>query len=184
MKDLVKTSKYLSLILRHNPDIIGINLDENGWANVDELIKGMDISFDILENVVENNNKKRFTFNPDLTKIRANQGHSINVDLGLKPIVPPSNLYHGTIEESFNLIRLFGLKKMKRNHVHLSRDEATAYRVGKRRGYPIILHIDAWKMFKDDFQFFQSKNGVWLTDNVPFKYITSVVRDFILEKLC
>lgn len=175
--DLVKIGKFLSLILRHNPQIIGITLDENGWANVDELIKGMNtkghqINKRILAEIVETNNKSRYSFNDDQTKIRANQGHSIAVDVELKAVQPLDHLYHGTAERFMESIKQNGLQKRNRNHVHLSPDKETALTVGKRHGKPIILIIDAKQMHKDGFVFYLSQNGVWLVDEVPIKYLS------------
>lgn len=170
------TSKFLSLILRHKPETIGIQLDENGWANVDELIEkinaqGIELDFESLENIVLTNDKKRFSFNDDLTMIRANQGHSIEVDLALEPALPPEKLYHGTVEKFLDGIRENGLQKMSRQHVHLSRDISTAQKVGSRRGKPVILTILANEMKEEGFTFFLSENGVWLCDHVPSKFI-------------
>lgn len=176
MDKKTKIGKFLSLVLRHNPETIGIKLDENGWASVDELLQGLKkanrkISMETLEEIVETNDKKRYSFNEDKTKIRANQGHSIDVDLNLKEQTPPRVLYHGTAEASFENIKKFGLVKQNRNHVHLSLDVETATKVGKRHGKPIILEINAEAMDKDGYKFYLSENGVWLTDNVPIKYI-------------
>lgn len=176
--NLFTISKLISLVLRHNPSAIGVNLDENGWAKVPELIDGInkkDSSFCLdmknLEHIVLNNNKKRFEFNEDKTKIRARQGHSIDVDVELKEVAPTRELYHGTGSGSVVSILKNGISKMSRQHVHLSDDVATARNVGKRHGSPEILVIDAVSMHKDGFKFFKSNNGVWLTDNVPKKYI-------------
>ncbi len=177
MKDIsVDNSKFLSLILRHNPGLISLELDENGWANVDELILRMNnhgkfMDFETLKNVVENNNKQRFTFNQDLTKIRANQGHSIPVDLELNEVEPVRDLYHGTVQDFMDAILKDGLKKMNRTHVHLSKDIDTAIIVAQRRGKPIVLQIDACQMHKDGYKFYLSKNEVWLTDHVLPKYL-------------
>ena len=170
-------SKFLSLILRHNPDKINLELDKNGWALIDELIsksakKRTFFSLEELEDVVETNDKKRFSFNPDKTKIRANQGHSIkNIDLELKAIEPPEYLYHGTVGKFRQDIEQKGLLKMSRQHVHLSQDVITARRVGSRRGVPIILTIRAKHMYLKGYEFFKSENGVWLIDKVPSEFI-------------
>lgn len=169
-------SKFLSLILRHQPEVIGITLDENGWTDVDELIAKMNanghrISFDQLEEVVETNDKQRFAFSDDYNKIRASQGHSVNISLGLDPQEPPEYLYHGTVARFLNSIRKEGLQRMSRQHLHLSRDRETAVKVGSRRGIPVILNISSGAMHKDGFLFYLSDNGVWLTDHVPAKYI-------------
>lgn len=166
----------LSLVLRHQPEAIGIQLDNNGWTDVDELIKKMNghgilLDFDLLEEVVVTNDKKRFSFNDDLTRIRANQGHSIEVDLALQATEPPDYLYHGTVERFIAPILQAGIQKMNRQHVHLSSDLATAEKVGSRRGKPIILTISAGEMFRAGHLFLLSENGVWLCNAVPVKYI-------------
>ncbi len=172
-KENRKISKFLSLILRHQPEIINLKLDRNGWAEVHELIqkaknRNFYITKDILEEVVVTNDKKRFVFNEDKSKIRANQGHSLqNIDLELESIQPPEFLYHGTVSKFIDNIQLKGLKKMSRQHVHLSEDLKTANKVGSRRGKPIILKIQSELMFKEGYQFYKSENEVWLTDAVP-----------------
>lgn len=176
MKDLKHISKFLSLVLRHKPEEIGIEMDPNGWVDVDELIekcskKGRKFSFETLEEVVETNDKKRFTFNDDFSKIRANQGHTVDVDLEFEAKEPLDFLYHGTVEKFIESIKATGLQKMSRLHVHLSKDLDTAVKVGSRRGKPIILKVRAAEMHKDGYAFYQSKNGVWLCDEVPAKYI-------------
>jgi putative RNA 2'-phosphotransferase len=170
------SSKFLSLILRHHPEKIGITLDENGWADVDELLAKMNaagtaISKEILSEVVSANDKQRFAFNSNQTQIRASQGHSVNIDLDLKEQIPPAFLYHGTVAGFISSIQAEGLQKMQRTHVHLSADIATAQKVGSRRGKPVILTIQSGQMYKDGLQFFLSANGVWLTNHVPSVYI-------------
>ncbi len=169
-------SKFLSLILRHNPDKIGLQLDENGWADVQELLlksknSQPNLDIELLKEIVETNDKKRFAFNEDQTRIRANQGHSIKIDLGYSPKQPPEFLYHGTISKFMDAIKENGLLKMSRHHVHLSEERETATKVGSRRGKPIILTIRSGTMHMKDIQFFQSDNGVWLTDSVSPEYI-------------
>ena len=166
-------SKYLSLILRHQPESISLKLDTNGWANISELLQksNLKFSFDELEEVVATNEKKRFSFDETKSKIRANQGHSISIDLALLPQNPPNILYHGTVAMFIQDIKQEGLKKMSRQHVHLSKDIETAKKVGNRRGKAIILSIKAEEMVKNGFQFFCSDNGVWLTDHVPAQFI-------------
>ncbi|NAS30025.1 RNA 2'-phosphotransferase [Flavobacteriaceae bacterium R38] len=176
MNNNIQTSKFLSLILRHQPEKIGLKLDENGWADVQELLNKMNkhhFSIDIaeLKEVVINNDKQRFIFNDDETKIRANQGHSINVDLKYKPKQPPEFLYHGTVEKFIGSIKEKGLLKMQRHHVHLSEEKETAFKVGARRGKPIILIVKSEEMYKQGIPFFRSDNGVWLTDNVQSEFI-------------
>lgn len=170
-----KESKFLSLVLRHRPNLIDIKLDKQGWTDVEILLEklklhGKKIDFITLEEVVLHNNKKRFAFNPTKTKIRANQGHSIKVELGYIPQIPPEKLYHGTISKFLSKIFKEGLKKQKRHHVHLSTDVETAINVGKRRGEAVILVISAKKMHEEGYHFYQSENGIWLTEKVPIGY--------------
>jgi len=169
-----RISKFLSLILRHRPEKIGLTLDENGWASINDVLKKSKLRFTMeeLEEVVVTNDKQRFSFNEDKTKIRANQGHSLKtIDLDLKAQIPPSFLYHGTVAKFIPEIKLHGLKKMSRQHVHLSQDSETATKVGSRRGNPIILSIRVLDMHKKGYKFYLSENGVWLTDAVPVKFI-------------
>lgn len=175
-KNLVNISKFLSLVLRHQPETIGIELDENGWVDVDELIvkaNSYGIKFDreVLDNLVATNSKKRFAFNETLQKIRASQGHSVEIELGYASQKPPEILYHGTAEKSVQSILETGLEKKSRQHVHLSIDIETAVKVGQRHGKPVIFEVLAQQMSSDGFQFFVSDNGVWLTDNVPNRYL-------------
>lgn len=173
-------SKFLSLILRHKPETVGITLDENGWADVGELLQkinkgGRTIDFETLEKIVRENDKQRFSFNDDKTKIRANQGHSIQVDVELEKKIPPEFLYHGTIERNSNSIETNGILKGSRLYVHLSADIETAQKVATRRkGSPIIYKISALAMHEDGYIFYQSKNGVWLTEFVPPKYFSRI----------
>ncbi|SEP13060.1 putative RNA 2'-phosphotransferase [Flavobacterium sp. CF108] len=169
-------SKFLSLVLRHSPEKIGLKLDENGWADVEELIlkcsqKGNRLDKVLLDYVVENNDKKRFAYNEDETKIRASQGHSISVELNLAETEPSEYLYHGTVGKFMENIQKEGLKKMSRQYVHLSKDKETAIKVGSRRGVPQILTVRSGEMHRDGFKFYLSENNVWLTDEVPAKYI-------------
>jgi putative RNA 2'-phosphotransferase len=164
------------MVLRHQPGKIGICLDQNGWVDVSELLDacrkhGVYLDRKILERIVETNDKKRFSFSEDGQKIRANQGHSVPIDLDLKPLEPPTRLYHGTAEHFLPSIRKKGLVKGKRHHVHLSLDPVTARKVGKRHGKPVILQILAKEMYQDGYTFFQSANGVWLTEFVPVRYL-------------
>jgi len=170
-KDRVKIGKEISYILRHRPESANLSLNDDGYAHVDRLIKHLKISFEDLEEIVETNNKKRYAFNKDKTLIRASQGHSIDVDLKMKPKEPPRFLYHGTAKLYQEVIERQGLKKMNRQHVHLSLEEETAKSVGSRHGKPIIFIVYAEKMHTDGFKFFLSDNGVWLTDKVPQKYL-------------
>lgn len=173
-KELKKISKLLSYVLRHRPDTIGIELDDNGWTNVDGLLeaaKDRGLTKEILDEVVATNDKKRFIFNDDGTKIRANQGHSVKVDLELEPSKPPNLLFHGTVDKFLDSIRKGGLIKGSRHHVHLSADRETATDVGGRRGKPVILIVATRLMINDGFEFYQSENGVWLVDAVPLQYL-------------
>ncbi|RAJ79144.1 putative RNA 2'-phosphotransferase [Chitinophaga dinghuensis] len=166
-------SKFLSKILRHSPDAIGLRLDNQGWADVAELIlkAGNRFTMAELEEIVDTNEKKRFAFNESKTRIRASQGHSIDIDLALPPAVPPAFLYHGTTGSAIKEIRQEGIKRMSRQHVHLSIDKETAIKVGSRHGVPVILTIRTGEMHADGFVFWCSENNVWLTDAVPKKYI-------------
>ncbi len=162
-------SKKLSYILRHNHE--PLEMDRNGWVDTDELIKHLGITLNELKKIVWTNNKQRFIFNEDGDKIRANQGHSLDVDVELKEEVPPDVLYHGTSWESSTSIFTSGLKKMGRLHVHLSADKDTAWKVGRRHGRAVVYAIDAEKMYGDGIKFYLSENGVWLTDYVDEGYI-------------
>jgi putative RNA 2'-phosphotransferase len=175
-KSLVKRSKYLARRLRHQPEALGLTLEPGGWVAVDALLAamrrhGIELSRAELEEIVASNNKQRFSFDATGTRIRANQGHSIPVDLQLAPATPPDALYHGTSKATIGPILREGLQKMRRQHVHLSRDKATAIKVGSRHGAPIVLLVDAAAMARDGYQFFLSDNGVWLTDHVPPRYL-------------
>ena len=174
---LVRMSKFLSYVLRHHPEQIGLKVDDAGWADVRDLLEratasGVQIDRTSLEQVVEQNDKQRFAFSADGSRIRASQGHSIPVDLRLEPMTPPDRLYHGTAPQSLAGIREAGLLARGRNHVHLSLDPTTARSVGSRHGRPVILIIDARRMMDAGYSFFQSANGVWLTESVPAEYIT------------
>ena len=172
--DRVKISKFLSLVLRHKPEEIDLALDKNGWANVSDIIdksKQLNIDFNTIKKIVDTSEKKRFQLSEDQSKIRANQGHSVPVDLDLQEVDPPEILYHGTATRSIESIKKHGLCSQERNHVHLSDDIKTAMEVGKRYGKPIILKINAIEMYKQGMQFYLSENGVWLTNNVPVKFI-------------
>lgn len=172
---LNETSKFIALILRHKPETIGISLDEHGWANVDELISGIAKSqpfdMDMLKEIVETDNKQRYSFNEDKTLIRANQGHSIPVDVELEKKTPPTILYHGTAEKYEAAIDAQGLIPKSRLYVHLSTDIDTAKKVGERHGKPIIYEVMAGKMNEAGIDFYQSVNGVWLTKVVNIEYL-------------
>lgn len=170
---LTETSKFLSYVLRHKPESIGLGLDPEGWASISELIDkaSIPITLELLNEVVTTNDKKRFAISSDGLFIRANQGHSIKVDLGLEPKEPPEFLYHGTATRFLTSIKEKGLVPKNRQYVHLSIDQETAVKVGQRHGKPVVLTIPALQMHKHGHQFFQAQNGVWLTDNVPKEYI-------------
>ena len=179
-KDLKHISKFMSLVLRHKPEEIGIQLDANGWANIDDLIKGLiskgyNVDLKIIRQVVETNDKKRFVINSDSSMIRANQGHSIEVELNLLEIIPPDVLYHGTSERNLDKILTEGLTKQSRQHVHLSLTIDVARSVGSRHGKPIVLTIRAKEMYDAGFKFYLSENKVWLTDIVPVEYIINLL---------
>lgn len=175
-KRLITVSKFLSKHLRHEPDDLGLTLEPGGWVLVEDLLAGaatigFPISREELEQVVAENDKKRFSLDETGTKIRANQGHSTEVDLQLKEVDPPEQLFHGTVEKFLDAILAEGLKTMDRHDVHLSKDIQTATKVGQRRGRPVILVIESGRMAADGFTFRLSENGVWLTDHVPPQYI-------------
>ncbi len=173
--DLTRTSKYLSLILRHNPAAAGITLDEHGWADVEALIEGVRKTrpFDraMLEEIVRTDEKGRYSFNEDKTRIRANQGHSIQVDVELEEMRPPEVLYHGTGDKYEGSIDAQGLLPKTRLYVHLSGDLDTAKKVGSRHGSPVTYRVASGKMAEDGIKFYRSVNGVWLVKTVPVKYL-------------
>ena len=181
-----RLSKFISLVLRHNPDAANITLDDHGWADVDELLTGINgtgriINKDILEEIVASDQKQRYSFNQDKTLIRANQGHSIPVDVELKEQEPPEFLYHGTASRFLDSIEEEGLKPMSRLYVHLSKDMDTAVKVGQRHGRPVILKIRSREMYRDGHRFYLSENDVWLTKKVDAEYfdrINGSLRDF------
>ncbi len=172
---MTRTSKYISLILRHKPETIGIALDEHGWADVNALIEGVNkthpLDLKLLERIVAEDEKQRYSFNEDHTKIRANQGHSIQVDVELKEVVPPEVLFHGTGFKYTSSIDAQGLKPKTRLYVHLSKDAGTAYKVGSRHGRPVIYTVLSRQMHEDGFRFYLSQNGVYLTKEVPVRYL-------------
>lgn len=177
-KNLKHISKFMSLVLRHRPEEIGLQLDENGWADLQELItklnsKGANVDEATIQFIVDTNEKKRFAFNDDKTRIRANQGHSIKVDLQLSPAIPPDVLYHGTAMHVIASIMKDGLLKQERHHVHLTASKETAVSVGGRHGKPVVLEIDAAKMVAEGFEFFVTDNDVWLVEIVLPEYIIS-----------
>lgn len=176
-KQLVSTSKFLSLVLRHRPEVVGMQLDAEGWLHIDELIananaRGNRLSLELVHDVVATSDKQRFALSEDGLRIRANQGHSVaDIELNLNPSKPPELLFHGTVDAFIDSIRQQGLRKRSRNHVHLSADEATAVKVAQRRGKPIVLIIESARMDNLGHKFFLSANGVWLTNDVPTEFI-------------
>ena len=178
--ELTELSRYMCLILRHHPEVIGITLDEHGWADVEELIAGIaekknkNFNREMLEEIVRTDDKQRYAFSEDRTKIRANQGHSIPVDVELEKKEPPEILYHGTGEKYVESIDATGLISKNRLYVHLSGDVETAENVGKRHGAPVIYRVHSGRMYRDGYEFFLSRNGVWLTKRVPVEYLEKV----------
>lgn len=173
-----ETSKFIALILRHKPETIGITLDEHGWANVEELVAGIAkqqaFDRDMLEEIVRTDSKMRYSFNEDHTLIRANQGHSIPVDVELEEKTPPDILWHGTGEKYVSSINAQGLIPKSRLYVHLSADYDTAVKVGSRHGKPVVYTVSAGDMQKAGYQFYQSVNGVWLTKRVPAEFLKKI----------
>lgn len=171
-----RISKFLSLVLRHQPEAVGVELDGAGWVDVERLLEacaahGRPIAREALDEIVSTSPKRRFAFSEDGQRIRASQGHSVDVELGYEPSSPPAQLFHGTVARFLPAIRENGLARMARHHVHLSADRETASAVGQRRGKPVVLVIDAGRMARDGHEFFLSANGVWLTESVPPGYI-------------
>ena len=176
-KDLKSQSKFLSYVLRHDPGSIGMALDAGGWADVAELLEkaaanGRRIDRATLEEIVATSDKKRFTLSDDRTRIRAAQGHSVEVALSLEPVTPPETLYHGTATRFMEPIRAEGLKPGSRQQVHLSGDEVTARAVGSRHGKPAILRVASGEMYRAGHIFYRADNGVWLTDAVPPQFLS------------
>jgi putative RNA 2'-phosphotransferase len=176
-KSLVCLSRYISLVLRHEPRLAQLELDEQGWVQIDDLLNGAQkagkrLTKELLLRIVRENDKQRFAISDDGQRIRANQGHTVAVDLGLAPIAPPARLYHGTVRRFLDDIFRKGICRGKRHHVHLSVDVETAARVGKRRGEPIILQVQSQQMHSDGYKFFCTENHVWLTEHVPPEYVS------------
>ena len=177
--DDVSLGRFISLVLRHQPQTIGLTLDEHGWADTKALISGVcatgrKLDMETLDRIVRENNKQRYSFNEDKSKIRANQGHSIAVDVEMDIAEPPAVLYHGTAVQSLDSIREKGILKMSRNYVHLSKDIDTAVKVGSRHGKPAVLVINTAEMLADGFVFRLSDNGVWQSEDIPQKYVIEV----------
>ena len=166
------------MLLRHKPEVLGITLSEEGWTDTQILLDkmnatGRQIDIDILSTIVETNDKKRYAFNEDKSQIRANQGHSVKVNLGYQEKMPPKILYHGTARKNVDSIFKIGIEKRNRHQVHLSSTEETAIKVGQRHGKAVVLIVLSEEMHKDGFKFYESNNGVWLADHVPVKYLTT-----------
>lgn len=182
-RELTRISKYMSMLLRHHPEAIGLDMDEHGWVKVNDLIEGIQenksktFGMNELEEIVRTDEKQRYSFNADKTLIRANQGHSIQVDVELKKRTPPEILYHGTGEKYVASIDQQGLLSKARLYVHLSWDIETAIKVGKRHGKVVIYKVDAKKMAEDGYDFYLSVNNVWLTYDVPVLYLSKVELD-------
>lgn len=174
MRNLTRLSRFISLILRHKPWVIGIELDKHGWAETDKLLEGLSITQEVLEDIVKTDNKQRYSFNEDHSKIRANQGHSLPVDVDLPQVTPPEFLYHGTGKKSMLSIDREGLLPMSRLYVHLSPDVETALKVGRRHGTPVVYTVKSGAMQRDGYIFYRSVNGVWLTKKVPVQYLSLV----------
>lgn len=176
-----RLSVFISLILRHKPETIGIKLDDYGYADVNELIEkinntGRNINIEILEQIVKEDNKQRYSFNDDRSKIRANQGHSINVNVELRELEPPRFLYHGTATRFLDNIKKEGIVSKSRLYVHLSNDIDTAVQVGKRHGVPVVLKINTGKMYENGYKFYLSENNIWLCKYIPFEYVEKISR--------
>ncbi len=175
-KEITSKSKFLSLILRHEPERVGLTLDGAGWVEVGELLQalsrhGVSLTLEQLQHIVATSDKKRFAFSEDGRRIRASQGHSVEVNLQYTPQTPPENLYHGTATRFLDSIRQKGLHRMQRHHVHLQPETATALQVGARHGKPVLLTIRAGEMHRAGHVFYCSANGVWLVDHVPAQFI-------------
>ena len=177
MNDLKKVSKYFSYLLRHKPDSIGLVLDDQGWASIEELIsktKDFKLTKELIDVVVETNDKQRFGISSDGTKIRANQGHSIDIDLDLEAQTPPPFLLHGTADRFIEGITKEGLNKQKRHHVHLTESAAVAKAVGSRYGKIVLLQIDSETMNNKGYKFFKTANNVWLVESIPYEFISTI----------
>ena len=174
---LVRASKFIALVLRHRPQAAGITLDERGWADVRELIAGVNatghhrLDMATLEEIVATDEKRRYAFDEGHVRIRANQGHSVPVDVGLREATPPDVLYHGTAERFCASIERRGLLPRGRLYVHLSTDIPTAIKVGSRHGRPVVWRVDCRRMLEDGLRFFLSENGGWLVESVPSQYL-------------
>lgn len=175
MQSPESVSKLIALVLRHKPEALNLYMDGHGWISTADLIEKLNerqpFTMEMLEEIVRTDNKQRYSFNADQTKIRANQGHSIPVDLELLPLEPPTVLWHGTGEKYVESINQKGLLKQSRQYVHLTDNHDTAITVGKRHGKPVVYTVDAHAMWQEGYAFYRSENGVWLTDHVPVKFL-------------
>ena len=172
--------RFMSYVLRHHPEAAGLTLDGEGWADVDKLMEGMTkaghpIDRETLERIVRENNKKRYTLSEDGRRIRANQGHSVDVHIEMEKRTPPERLYHGTADRFLDSIKEQGIRRMARQYVHLSPNVPTAVNVGSRHGKPVVLAIDTAQMTADGFDFFISANGVWQSEDIPWRYVSEVI---------
>ena len=172
--------RFMSYVLRHHPEAAELTLDGEGWADVDKLMEGMTkagrpIDRETLERIVRENNKKRYTLSEDGRRIRANQGHSVDVHIEMEKRTPPERLYHGTADRFLDSIKEQGIRRMARQYVHLSPDVPTAVNVGSRHGKPVVLAIDTAQMAADGFDFFISANGVWQSEDIPWRYVSEVI---------
>ena len=172
--------RFMTYLLRHHPEAAGLTLDSEGWTDVDALIEGMNkagrnIDRETLERIVAENNKKRYTLSEDKKRIRANQGHSVDVNVEMEKRDPPDKLYHGTADRFLESIKEKGILRMARQYVHLSPDIPTAVNVGRRHGKPVVLVIDTVKMRADGFVFRISANGVWQSEDIPFEYVSEMI---------
>lgn len=180
---MTKRSRFLSLVLRHHPEKAGLTLDAAGWVDVTELLGGLSkaghpLTRPELEQLVKQNDKQRFALSADGQRIRASQGHSVSVDLGLPSGQPPRILFHGTVAKFLDSILTHGLRPEERHHVHLSADRNTAFKVGSRRGRAVILEVDAVGMASQGHTFYLSANGVWLTESVPAAFLKQASETF------
>lgn len=176
----IRLGRFISMVLRHHPEQIGIALDREGWADTQALLDGItasgrSIDMETLERIVRENNKQRYSFNEDKSKIRANQGHTVHVDIKMEILDPPDRLYHGTATRFLDSIKRDGIKRMKRIYVHLSKDVETAVNVGRRHGKPVVLVIDTKAMREDGYLFRITANGVWQSEDIPWRYVIKVI---------
>lgn len=182
-RNRVRLSKFMSLVLRHQPEVIGRSLDRGGWMSIEDLVSGasragVGLTREVVIAIAGDDEKGRYALSEDGLKIKATYGHSIEVDLGLKACRPPEQLFHGTATRSLDSIKLAGIARKRRRYVHLSADRVTAAKVGGRHGRPVILAIQAVRMFEAGFLFYHSESGIWLTERVPPEYIDFATLEF------